>query len=91
MGNLTGLLTKILPAVTAETITKDKRNSENALFVENVSTINVKRTVKSILERSPILQDLVERKQIGIVGGMYDVSSGEVKFYHDTMNFGGKR
>src|SRR5688572_9246424 len=48
MGNLTALLTKIRPAVDDETETKENRNSGNAAFVENVSIINVKRTVKSI-------------------------------------------
>jgi carbonic anhydrase len=86
MGNLTALLTKIRPAVDDETLTKENRNSNNSIFVENVSTINVKRTVKSIKERSPILKEMIESGQIGIVGGTHDITTGEVIFYPETMN-----
>ena len=88
MGNLTALLTKIRPAVDEETLTKENRNSNNSVFVENVSTLNVKRTVKSIMQRSPILKEMIESGQIGIVGGTHDISTGEVNFYPDTMNLG---
>ena len=88
MGNLTALLSKIRPAVDDETLTKENRNSNNSVFVENVATINVKRTVKSIMQRSPILKEMIESGKIGIVGGTHDISTGEVTFYPDTMNLG---
>ena len=88
MGNLTALLSKIRPAVDDETLTKENRDSNNSIFVENVSTINVRRTVKSILERSPILKEMFEGGLIGIVGGTHDITTGEVTFYPETMNFG---
>ncbi|QOG01250.1 carbonic anhydrase family protein [Flavobacterium sp. MDT1-60] len=81
MGNLTALLTKIRPAVDDENETKENRNSGNAAFVENVSIINVKRTVKSIMERSPILKEMIEKGEIGIVGGSHDITTGEVTFF----------
>jgi carbonic anhydrase len=85
MGNLTSLLNKIRPAVDDETSTTNDRNSKNAEFVEKVAVINVKRTVKSIMERSTILRDMIENGQIGIVGGTHDISTGEVTFHPDTM------
>jgi carbonic anhydrase len=88
MGNLTALLTKIRPAVDDETSTKKNRTSGNAAFVENVATINVKRTVHSIMQRSPILKEMIEGGQIGIIGGTHDIATGDVTFYPDTMNFG---
>jgi len=90
MGNLTALLTKLRPAVDDETSTASNRNSSNPEFVENVATINVKRTVKSIVERSPILKEMVEAGEIGIVGGTHDITTGVVNFYSDTMLFGSK-
>lgn len=90
MGNLTALLTKIRPAVDDETVTKENRNSGNSVFVENVAIINVKRTVKSIMERSPILKEMIESGQIGIVGGIHDITTGEVIFYPETINLGSK-
>jgi len=88
MGNLTSLLSKIRPAVEEEKSTIQNRNSGNPVFVENVATINVKRTIKGIMERSKILSDMIAAGQIGIVGGSYDVSTGEVTFYQDTMKVG---
>lgn len=85
MGNLTALLTKIRPAVDEETQTKENRSSGNSAFVENVAIINVKRTVKSIMERSPILKEMTESGKVGIIGGTHDISTGEVSFYPDTM------
>lgn len=86
MGNLTELLSKLQPAVYAERETQDndKRNSKNPAFVENVSAINVRRTVKSIIERSFIIEQMVENGEIGVVGAMYDVETGKVEFYKDV-------
>lgn len=85
MGNLTALLTKIRPAVDDEKTTIENRNSNNENFVEKVATINVKRTVKAIMERSPILKEMIENDEIGIVGGTHDITTGLVTFYTDTM------
>jgi carbonic anhydrase len=86
MGNLTELLSKLQPAVYAEAATTnvEKRNSKNATFVENVAVINVKRSVKSIIERSFILEQMVENGEIGVIGAMYDIETGKVEFYDDV-------
>jgi carbonic anhydrase len=85
MGNLTELLSKLQPAVYQEKETQENRTSENYTFVENVATINVKRTVKSIIERSFILEQMVENGEIGVVGAMYNIESGKVEFYEDVQ------
>ncbi|MBE2230742.1 MAG: carbonic anhydrase [Chitinophagaceae bacterium] len=87
MGNLTELLSKLQPAVYEErSITSpDKRNSANPAFVENVSAINVRRSVKSIIERSYIIEQMVESGAIGVVGAMYNIETGKVEFYEDVM------
>jgi carbonic anhydrase len=85
MGNLTELLAKLQPAVYQENETKQNRNSKNKEFVENVSEINVKRNVKNIIERSFILEQMVENGEIGVVGAMYDIETGAVTFYDDVM------
>lgn len=84
MGNLTELLSKLQPAVYQERTTLENRNSKNDTFVENVAEINVKRTVKSIIERSYILEQMVENGEIGIVGGMYNIETGKVEFYPEV-------
>jgi carbonic anhydrase len=86
MGNLTELLSKLQPAVYAENETKaaDKRNSKNTEFVENVASINVRRSVKNIIERSFILEQMVEEGKIGVVGAMHNIETGKVTFYKDV-------
>jgi len=91
LGNLTGLLTKIQPAVEEETSTTQNRNSGNADFVENVADINVALTVQAIMESSPILQEMIENGEIGIVGGKHDISTGEVIFFPETMRVGASK
>jgi carbonic anhydrase len=85
LGNLTTLLKKIEPAIDAEKITKENRTSENSNFVENVSVINVKQSVQNILDNSPILKEMVENGEIGIVGATHDITTGSVHFHEDTI------
>lgn len=85
MGNLTELLSKLQPAVYQETVTKDNRTSSNSPFVENVAEINVKRSVKNIIERSFVLEQMIENGEIGIVGAMHNIETGEVTFYDDVI------
>lgn len=85
MGNLTELLSKIQPAVYEEKLTKEDRSSKNVEFVENVALINVKRSVKNIIERSFVLEQMLESGQIGIVGAMHDIETGVVTFYDDVL------
>lgn len=81
LGNLTGLISKIKPAINQEMSTQDNRNSSNANFVENVAELNVSLSVKNILLKSPIIADMVKNGDIGIVGGIHDIATGEVKFF----------
>ncbi len=85
MGNLTELLSKIQPAVYQEKTIVNDRNSKNEQFVENVAKINVKRSVKSIIERSNILEKMIEDGEIGIVGAMHNIETGNVTFYKDVQ------
>ncbi len=81
LGNLTGLLKKLKPAVDAVE-TSGERNASNADFVQKVADKNVELTMALIKEKSPVLKEMLEDGSLGLAGGMYDVSSGEVEFYH---------
>jgi carbonic anhydrase len=87
MGNLTELLSKIQPAVYEEDLTleKDKRNSKNPEFVENVATLNIRRSVKAIVNRSYILEQMIEAGEIAIIGAKHDLDTGHVEFLEDTL------
>lgn len=81
MGHLTALLSKIRPAIDEETSVSDNRRGDNAYFVEKVTRINVRRVVQGIVGRSPILKDMAERGEIKIVGGMHELTTGQVTFF----------
>jgi carbonic anhydrase len=83
MGNLTALMSKLKPAVEAVKEPSENRNSGNADFVDNVAQMNVRMTIANIKSRSAILNDMFVRGDIGIVGGMYDVETGVVRFFED--------
>lgn len=87
MGSLTELLSKIQPAVYEERDTTDvaQRNSKNYDFVENVAELNVKRSVKTIVNRSYILEQMIEKGQIAIIGAKHQLDTGRVEFYDDTL------
>ena len=82
LGNITGLLSNILPAV-ADTTSEsgEDRSSRNSAFVNRVSKTNVERTIENIRSGSDILRDMHDKGEIAIVGAMYDVGSGRVEFY----------
>lgn len=85
MGNLTGLLNKIAPAVFAEKTVKNDRNSHNSTFVEAVNNIHVERSVQAIMEQSNILRDMIQKGEVGIIGAVYDVETGIVTFKEHTL------
>ena len=80
MGNLTQTLPNIKPAVAAVSGYESDRTSGNHDFVQAVTDKNVVLTVERIRERSPILQGMADKGQIGIVGAMYDIHTGKVVF-----------
>lgn len=81
MGHLTGLVSKIKVAVQHETTTMQNRTSSNADYVENVAKLNVRQSVEYILATSPIIAQMVKDGEIAIVGGIHDISNGEVAFF----------
>ena len=83
LGNLTGMLKKIEPAVDAvkEPADESQRNSKNSDFVNEVSKKNVELTIEKIRQDSSVLEEMEQNGEIKIVGGMYDIASGVVTFY----------
>jgi carbonic anhydrase len=83
LGNLTALINKIEPAVEAVTEPTDEsqRNSSNIDFVNEVAKKNVYMTIDNIRESSQVLKEMEDAGEIEIVGGMYDIKTGEVIFY----------
>ncbi len=87
LGNLTSLINKIKLAVQQESTITNDRTSSNTEFVEKVAELNVVNSVNNILLHSPIIAEMVNNGEISIVGGVHDISSGEVKFFEKDFNF----
>jgi len=80
-GNITEIIKLLRPAVSEEITTLDlERNSKNSQFVANVCFLNVKKQIQNIINQSDILRDLLDKKQIGIIGAVYNFASGQVEF-----------
>jgi len=80
LGNLTGLLGKIRPAVAA-TKYQGERSASNYGFVDAVARTNVELTMADIRRRSSVLGDLEKSGAIKIVGAMYNLDTGAVEFF----------
>ena len=80
LGNLTGLLAKIRPAVDATTYT-GTRTSKDAKFVDAVARTNVELTMKKLRETSPVITELADAKKVRIAGAMYDLATAKIDFF----------
>ncbi len=82
-GNLDGLVIEIQQAINPATLKKPDQwaAGEKAAYTNEISRLNVVRTIKTIRQRSATLNKLVEKGTIAIVGALYDVATGEVSFF----------
>lgn len=80
LGNLTGLLEKIKPAVQA-TNYSGERSSKNYAFVDAVARKNIELTMARIRKDSPVLAELESKGTIKIAGAMYNLATGGVEFF----------
>ena len=79
LGNLTGLLAKIKPAVAATTYSGE-RTSKNYAFVDAVARKNVELTVAGIRKNSPVLAGMEQGGALKIAGAMYNLETGVIEF-----------
>ena len=79
LGNLTGLLNKIKPAIELETKTNRPQSKED--FLKNITINNVVITVNKVREQSSILKEMEQTGKIKIIGGLYDIDTGQVTFF----------
>jgi len=87
-GHIEEITKLIQPAVSDEkTIPDSERNSENSDFVSRVCFLNVQKQMEVIVNQSDIVKDLLQKKQIGIIGGVYSLTSGLVEFDHQNAIF----
>ena len=81
--NLDGLVMEIQQAINPATLKKSDQwaAGEKTAYSNEISRLNVMRTIRVIRQRSSTLNRLVEEGKIAVVGALYDVGSGEVNFF----------
>jgi carbonic anhydrase len=77
LGNITALLSNLAPAIGNVTFFGEK-SSKNKDLVAKVTEANVRLTVATIAERSPVIQALIDAKAVTIVGAIHDIATGNV-------------
>jgi carbonic anhydrase len=77
LGNLTKLVSKIEPAVDQVAAVMDR---EDPAFADAVAQANVVHTIETIRDKSEVLAEMESKGEVMIVGAMYDVATGEVRF-----------
>ncbi len=82
-GNITALLHKIKPAMDKASSAMGNDNANGDAFVEKVAELNVFQAMQEIRERSTIIAGLEKEGKALVVGAIYDVETGVVKFFED--------
>jgi carbonic anhydrase len=75
--SIESIVEKIKPAVAAAR--RDHPNDKDILQFAVRENVNVQ--IKSIVDQSEILRDLIEKKELRIAGGVYRLDSGRVDFF----------
>jgi carbonic anhydrase len=76
-GHITELLRHIQPSISKAMLWEDKEH----LFNDKVAYANVENSLEEIITRSDTVKHMFEKGQIGIVGGVYNVETGQVDFF----------
>jgi carbonic anhydrase len=86
-GHIGEIINLIKPAIRYEKTVKkqEDRCSKNPDYVEKINRLNVVSQIDTIIRCSDIVNEMLDKKQIGIVGGIYDISTGKVTFLKETI------
>jgi carbonic anhydrase len=88
MGNLTAMLQKLQHVVEKVEPKHTIKGSGNEALVQEVAEENVHYSIRQILERSPIIKEMVDSGELGLVGGIYNISTGEANFFEEDTFIG---
>ncbi|PWY55187.1 carbonic anhydrase [Legionella qingyii] len=86
LGHLTDVIDKIKPVVPMSMQEQGTKDCSDAKLIDAIAKANALRIVKEMQERSPILRDLISKKQVGIVAGLHDIKTGKVQFFEEERS-----
>lgn len=86
-GHIGEIINLIKPSIRHEKTITDpaERTSKNGDFVEKICALNVKYQIDTIMRCSDIVDDMLNNKEIAIVGAVYDIANGKVDFLEETF------
>lgn len=80
LGNLSSLLNKIEPSVYLTRRAHPDLDAQDPLFAEHVTKTQAHRSLRTIVEHSVALRELIEASKVGLIAAYYDVETGAVEF-----------
>jgi len=81
LGNLTELLNDFdKPIARADEATEGEASSSNKAFLGVAIEENVRQTIADILDQSEIISEMVDSGDLLVVGGIYDLATGQVRW-----------
>lgn len=80
LGHLTNLLEKVNPSIEYVKEHHPTLDLNSVEGIDLVASRHVEHTIGEILDKSPILREMYEKGEIGVLGAFYDVETGEVDF-----------
>jgi carbonic anhydrase/SulP family sulfate permease len=80
LGSITDTIAHAVKSPGAHQHVGGPRDASNKDFVDSVAAENVRLTMRWIPKNSPVLATMLAKGEIGMVGAMYDISTGRVDF-----------
>ena len=78
LGNITALLKNFAPALATLTAADGPRDSKNDPLVQKVAEANARLTAALLLNRSPVIKEMIDGGQLKIAAAMHDITTGKV-------------
>jgi len=86
LGHLTDVLNKIQPVVKPTMQQTGLKNCSESILADAIAQANALNVVREIRQRSPILNELLSNKKVGIVAGIHNIKTGEVRFFDEERS-----
>jgi len=77
--NVDDIVRRLLPAVLATRGVSE----DDGVWTDEAAKKNVQMVCEHVKQRSPLLRDLMDKGDFKVVGGFYDLGSGQVEFFAD--------
>jgi carbonic anhydrase len=83
LGHLDNVLNKIKPSVKPGKKESGLNDCKDPILLNTIAKLNAQQVAHEILEKSPIVHDLIKKEQVGIVTAMHNIKTGEVTFFEE--------